>query len=99
MAAIISADIAQAIVKLVAADALPALMGNLVTAPLVDRSYEPLLGHPRRYQPRCSTVKLPPHESGCSASINWQSSLSPTSLAAPEAAAQGQRARRGPCQR
>ena len=39
MAAITSANIAQAIVKLVAADALPALMGNLV-----NRNYEPVLG-------------------------------------------------------
>lgn len=44
MAAITSANIAQAIVKLVAADALPALMGNLVMGNLVNRNYEPVLG-------------------------------------------------------
>ena len=42
MAAITSANIAQAIVKLVAADALPALMGNLVMGNLVNRNYEPV---------------------------------------------------------
>jgi len=44
MAAITSANIAQAIVKLVAADALPALVGNLVMGNLVNRNYEPVLG-------------------------------------------------------
>ena len=44
MAAITSANIAQAIVKLVAADALPALIGNLVMGNLVNRNYEPVLG-------------------------------------------------------
>ena len=44
MAAITSANIAQAIVKLVAADALPTLMGNLVMGNLVNRNYEPVLG-------------------------------------------------------
>lgn len=44
MAAITSANIAQAIVKLVAADALPALMGNLIMGNLVNRNYEPVLG-------------------------------------------------------
>ena len=44
MAAITSANLAQAIVKLVAADALPALMGNLVMGNLVNRNYEPVLG-------------------------------------------------------
>ncbi len=43
MAAITSANVAQAIVKLVAADALPALMGNLVMGNLVNRNYEPAL--------------------------------------------------------
>jgi hypothetical protein len=40
MAAITSANLANAIVKLVAADALPALMGNLVMGNLVNRDYE-----------------------------------------------------------
>jgi hypothetical protein len=44
MAAITSANVAQAIVKLVAADALPALMGNLIMGNLVNRNYEPVLG-------------------------------------------------------
>ena len=43
MAAITSANVANAIVKLVAADALPALMGNLVMGNLVNRDYEPML--------------------------------------------------------
>src|SRR5258708_28586558 len=43
MAAITSANVAQAIAKLVAADALPALMGNLVMGNLVNRDYEPVL--------------------------------------------------------
>ena len=43
MPAITSANLAQAIVKLVAADALPALMGNLVMGNLVNRDYEPSL--------------------------------------------------------
>src|SRR5436305_11364616 len=38
-----SANIANAIVKLVAADALPALVGNLVMGNLVNRDYEPSL--------------------------------------------------------
>ena len=41
--AITSANLANAIVKLVAADALPALMGNLVMGNLVNRDYEPTL--------------------------------------------------------
>jgi hypothetical protein len=40
MPAITSANVAEAIVKLVAADALPALVGNLVMGNLVNRSYE-----------------------------------------------------------
>jgi len=40
MAAITSSNVASAIVKLVAADALPALMGNLVMGNLVNRDYE-----------------------------------------------------------
>lgn len=40
MAAITSANVAEAIVKLVAADALPAIVGNLVMGNLVNRSYE-----------------------------------------------------------
>src|ERR1700693_1935557 len=43
MAIITSANVANAIVKLVAADALPALMGNLVMGNLVNRDYEPIL--------------------------------------------------------
>jgi hypothetical protein len=43
MAAITSTNVANAIVKLVAADALPALMGNLVMGNLVNRDYEPAL--------------------------------------------------------
>jgi len=43
MPAITSTNVAQAIVKLVAADALPALMGNLVMGNLVNRNYEPAL--------------------------------------------------------
>src|SRR5438270_3047541 len=43
MAAITSANVANAIVKLVAADALPALMGNLIMGNLVNRDYEPSL--------------------------------------------------------
>jgi P22 coat protein - gene protein 5 len=43
MAIITSANVATAIVKLVAADALPALMGNLVMGNLVNRDYEPSL--------------------------------------------------------
>jgi hypothetical protein len=42
--AITSANVATAIVKLVAADALPALIGNLVMGNLVNRDYEPTLG-------------------------------------------------------
>jgi hypothetical protein len=40
MAAITSANVADAIVKLVAVDALPALVGNLVMGNLVNRSFE-----------------------------------------------------------
>jgi hypothetical protein len=40
MGAITSANVATAIVKLVAADALPALLGNLVMGNLVNRDYE-----------------------------------------------------------
>jgi hypothetical protein len=43
MAIITSANVATAIVKLVAADALPALMGNLIMGNLVNRDYEPAL--------------------------------------------------------
>jgi hypothetical protein len=43
MAAITSANVANAIVKLVAADALPVLIGNLVMGNLVNRDYEPSL--------------------------------------------------------
>src|ERR1700733_10206879 len=41
--AITSANVANAIVKLGAADALPALMGNLVMGNLVNRDYEAIL--------------------------------------------------------
>lgn len=44
MPAITSTNLANAIVKLVAADALPALMGNLVMGNLVNRDFEPTLG-------------------------------------------------------
>jgi hypothetical protein len=43
MAAITSANLANAIVKLVAVEALPALMGNLVMGNLVNRDFEPQL--------------------------------------------------------
>src|ERR1700682_2786758 len=43
MPAITSANVANAIVKLVAADALPVLVGNLVMGNLVNRNYEPVL--------------------------------------------------------
>ena len=45
MAIITSANLANAIVKLVAADALPALTGNLVMGNLVNRDYEPVLAN------------------------------------------------------
>jgi hypothetical protein len=45
MSQITSANLASAIVKLVAADALPALMSNLVMGNLVNRDYEPVLAH------------------------------------------------------
>src|SRR3954454_2666360 len=41
--AITSNNVANAIVKLVAADALPVLVGNLVMGNLVNRDYEPVL--------------------------------------------------------
>lgn len=43
MSIITSANVASAIVKLVAVDALPALVGNLVMGNLVNRDYEPML--------------------------------------------------------
>ena len=43
MPVITSANLANAIVKLVAVDALPALMGNLVMGNLVNRDFEPTL--------------------------------------------------------
>src|SRR6201991_3275318 len=43
MATITSQNVANAIVKLVAADALPVLVGNLVMGNLVNRDYEPVL--------------------------------------------------------
>src|SRR5438128_1375815 len=45
MPGITSANVANAIVKLVAADALPALVGNLVMGNLVNRQYEPVLAN------------------------------------------------------
>src|ERR1700752_3730 len=45
MPSITSANVANAIVKLVAADALPALVGNLVMGNLINRDYEPTLAH------------------------------------------------------
>jgi coat protein Gp5 len=44
LGAITSNNVANAIVKLVAADALPVLVGNLVMGNLVNRDYEPVLG-------------------------------------------------------
>jgi len=45
MAAITSTNVANAIVKLVAADALPVLVGNLIMGNLVNRDYEPVLAN------------------------------------------------------
>jgi len=45
MAAITSTNVANAIVKLVAVDALPVLVGNLIMGNLVNRDYEPALAH------------------------------------------------------
>jgi hypothetical protein len=45
MATITSANLASAIVKLVAAEALPSLVSNLVMGNLVNRDYEPVLAH------------------------------------------------------
>src|ERR1700722_4328521 len=45
MGSITSANVANAIVKLVAVDALPALMSNLVMGNLVNRNYEPVLAN------------------------------------------------------
>src|SRR3984885_3957577 len=45
MPIITSANLASAIVKLVAADALPALVGNLLMGNLVNRDYEPVLAN------------------------------------------------------
>src|SRR3981189_2982318 len=53
MPAITSANLANAIVKLVAVDALPALMGNLVMGNLVNRDFEPTLA------PAGDTVNVP----------------------------------------
>ena len=44
MPSVTSTNVANAIVKLVAVDALPALMGNLVMGNLVNRDFEPTLG-------------------------------------------------------
>jgi hypothetical protein len=43
---IVSDNLAKAMVKLVAADSLPALLGNLVTASLVRREFEPTTSSP-----------------------------------------------------
>jgi hypothetical protein len=43
MPAVTSANLANAIVKLVAVDALPSLMGNLIMGNLVNRDFEPVL--------------------------------------------------------
>ena len=45
MGAITTSNVASAIVKLVAADALPVLVGNLVMGNLVNRDYEPVLAN------------------------------------------------------
>ena len=45
MGVITSTNVASAIVKLVAADALPVLVGNLVMGNLVNRDYEPVLAN------------------------------------------------------
>jgi len=45
MGSITSTNVASAIVKLVAADALPVLVGNLVMGNLVNRDYEPVLAN------------------------------------------------------
>src|ERR1700728_2641645 len=45
MGTITSSNVANAIVKLVAVDALPALVSNLVMGNLVNRDYEPTLAH------------------------------------------------------
>src|SRR5271167_499893 len=45
MPIITSANVATAIAKLVAVDALPALIGNLVMGNLVNRDYEPVLAN------------------------------------------------------
>jgi len=45
MGAITNLNVASAIVKLVAADALPVLVGNLVMGNLVNRDYEPVLAN------------------------------------------------------
>ena len=45
MGIITSTNVANAIVKLVAADALPVLTGNLVMGNLVNRDYEPALAN------------------------------------------------------
>src|ERR1700735_854820 len=45
MGAITSNNVASAIVKLVAVDALPVLIGNLIMGNLVNRDYEPTLAH------------------------------------------------------
>ena len=56
MGAITSANVANAIVKLVAADALPALMGNLVMGNLVNRDYEPTLAQSGRHGQRADSA-------------------------------------------
>jgi hypothetical protein len=43
MSAIVSANVAQAIAKIIATQGLPALVGNLVMGNLVNRDFEPTL--------------------------------------------------------
>ena len=56
MAGITSNNVANAIVKLVAADALPTLVGNLVMGNLVNRDYEPVLAQALPRLHRAGTV-------------------------------------------
>ena len=67
MPAITSANVANAIVKLVAADALPALVGSLIMGNLVNRDYEPVLANagdtvnvPLPHHPRHPLRSRPP---------------------------------------
>ena len=64
MAAITSTNVANAIVKLVAADALPALVGNLVMGNLVNRDYEPSMASGRRHDQRADSADAGGQQSG-----------------------------------